>query len=305
MDISLIVPTYNAGPLWDEWLDALDRQTIMPDCVQVIDSSSHDDTVSKARSRGIDVTIIPSSEFNHGGTRNRALNLVCPSDVVMFLTQDAIFADQYSIERIIRAFCDSDVGAAYGRQLPRQRAGPIEAHARLFNYPKESYVVGSEDIHDRGLRTVFISNSFAAYRVEALKSVGGFPDNTIFAEDMHATARMVIKGWKVAYCADATVYHSHAYSVLQEFKRYFDIGVFHSRESWIQEKFSGAGGEGLRFVVSELAYLAKCAPWLIPEAIFRTVAKYVGYKIGQKERYLSLPVKRKLSMHSRYWDQEI
>ena len=66
---------------------------------------------------------------------------------------------------------------------------------------------------------------------------------------------MLLKGYKVAYSADAAVLHSHNYSMKQEFKRYFDLGVFLEKEHWILDTFGKAEGEGLRFVRSELAYL--------------------------------------------------
>ena len=79
----------------------------------------------------------------------------------------------------------------------------------------------------------FISNSFAAYRVSVLKEVGGFPDDVIFGEDMFVATKMLKAGYKIAYAAGACVYHSHDYSLWQEMKRYFDMGVFHAREPWI------------------------------------------------------------------------
>ena len=67
--VGLIVPTLNAGSLWNFWLKAFEQQTQKPDCLLVIDSSSSDDTVALARDHGFDVRVIPKSEFNHGGTR--------------------------------------------------------------------------------------------------------------------------------------------------------------------------------------------------------------------------------------------
>ena len=299
---SIVIPTYNGGRVWKECLAALSTQTLQPREILVIDSSSQDDTVAVAKKYGHRVVSIPTSEFNHGGTRNRALDWIKESDIVVFLTQDAVLEGNRSVENLIGAFDDPAVGAAFGRQLPRKGAQPIEAHARLYNYRVDSYVVGREDIPRLGLKTVFISNSFAAYRVQALRGVGGFPKNTIFAEDMYATARMVLSGWKVAYASEAKVYHSHEYTVAQEFRRYFDIGVFHARAPWIQREFSGAGGEGLKFVISELRYLGGRAPWRIPEALVRTAAKLVGYKMGKRERSIPLAAKKRLSMHHRFWN---
>ena len=57
---------------------------------------------------------------------------------------------------------------------------------------------------------------------------------------------MILAGYKVAYCAEATVRHSHNYTPWEEFRRYFDTGVFHACEPWIQQQLGGASGEGLQ-----------------------------------------------------------
>ena len=97
------------------------------------------------------------------------------AEIIVFLTQDALLADPEAIERLLDAFADERVGAAYGRQLPHRDATPIGAHARLFNYPPVSQV---RTLHDRGrlgIKTAFISNSFAAYRRNALLGWAAFP----------------------------------------------------------------------------------------------------------------------------------
>lgn len=59
---------------------------------------------------------------------------------------------------------------------------------------------------------------------------------------MYFAAKSVLNGYKVAYIAEAMVRHSHNYSLTEEFKRYFDIGVFHADQQWIRNDFGGAGG---------------------------------------------------------------
>jgi len=154
---------------------------------------------------------------------------------------------------------------------------------------------------EMGIKAVFLSNSLAAYRRSALIEVGGFPTTVIFGEDMIAAARLLLAGYKVAYVAEACAYHSHSYTRMQEFKRYFDIGVLHSREAWLLEEFGRANGEGKRFVLSELQYLRKTDAWQIPSAMLRTGIKFLGYRLGQMEARLSLGTKRRLSMHPKFW----
>lgn len=296
--IGLIVPTLNAGKLWTSWLEAFERQTRKPDYLLVIDSSSNDDTQDLARAHGFTVKVITRAEFNHGGTRQMGVDMMPEADIIAFLTQDALLANPDAIELLLAAFADESVGAAYGRQLPHRNAGPIAAHARLFNYPPESQLRGLEDRERFGIKTAFISNSFAAYRRSALMQAGGFPADTIMNEDTYVAGRMLASGWKIAYCADAQVFHSHDYRFLDEFKRYFDIGVFHTHTPWLQQLFGGASGEGRRYVLSELRYLLKKAPWLIPSALLRTALKLLGFKLGG-----SLPrtVSPYFSLHRSYW----
>jgi rhamnosyltransferase len=154
-----------------------------------------------------------------------------------------------------------------------------------------------------GIKTAFLSNSFAAYRVSALKEVGGFPAHVILAEDMIVAAKMLQAGYQVAYAADACVYHSHDYTPWQEFKRYFDIGVLHAKEFWLLETFGAPTGEGKRFVLSEWRYLLKHALWLLPLSVINTGMKWCGYQMGRHEAYLPEWAKVKLSMYKGYWQK--
>jgi len=299
--VGLIVPTLNAGMLWDAWLKAFELQTRKPDYLLVIDSSSSDDTAAMARAQGFDVHVISKSEFNHGGTRQFGVNTLAAADIIVFLTQDALLANPDAIAKLVATFEDEKVGAVYGRQLPHRNAGPIGAHARHFNYPAESQVRSLEDRKRFGIKTVFISNSFSAYRRSALIHAGGFPVDTIMNEDTYVAGKMVMNGWKIGYCAEAQVFHSHDYGFIDEFKRYFDIGVFHAHTSWLQQTFGGASGEGLRFVISEIRYLTKQAPWLIPSAVLRTGLKWVGFKLGALHSSLPRAIRYSFSLHKTYW----
>lgn len=304
MKFLLCIPTYNAGNLWNKWIKAYESQSVIADQVIVIDSSSSDDTVKLAKDAMFSVFSISQSEFNHGGTRNQAVRFAENfADVLVFMTQDAILASPDSLEKLLIPFSDPEVAAVCGRQLPHHNATPLATHARYFNYPSESRVRTMADISELGIKTAFMSNSFAAYRLSVFDKLGGFPDNTILAEDMYLTAKMILSGYKVAYCAEAKVFHSHNYTLKQEFQRYFDTGVFQQEQKWIQQKFGRAASEGKRFVLSELKFLSIKSPLLIPKAILSTLAKLIGFKLGYY--YYMLPYKwcKALSMHKGYWNK--
>jgi rhamnosyltransferase len=302
MSICLVLLTRNPGTLWAEWLAALKLQTPMVHGL-VVDSMSTDRTDFYTLPKNWQLQRIAVADFNHGSTRSQALgHLPQGTEVVVFMTQDALLAEPHALSRLVSVFADPSVACAYGRQLPHAGASPVAAHARLFNYSDVSRTVSLADKAHLGLKTCFLSNSFAAYRVADLQTVGGFPPDVILGEDMYVAARLLMAGKRVAYVSEACVYHSHNYSVIQEFRRYFDTGVFHARNPWLLQAFGSAGGEGLRFVRSELLYLLRRAPWCIPSALVRTFAKLVGYQMGKLEALMPRWFKRWCSMHYRYWD---
>ena len=299
--IGLIVPTLNAGSQWHGWVDAFNRQTIKPHRLLVIDSESSDKTTEIAQECGFDVELIHRSEFDHGGTRQYGVDLLNDVDFCIFLTQDAILYDIDSLRNILKPFHNNQVAAVCGRQLPRKQATHIETHARLYNYNLKSFSRSINDANKVGLKTAFLSNSFAAYRTTALQEVGGFPADVIFGEDMYVATKMLKAGYQVAYAADACVYHSHDYSLWQEMKRYFDMGVFHAREPWIRQELGTAEGEGVKFVVSEFRYLLQHAFWRIPEGLLRTLFRYTGFRLGLLERWLPLWLKRIMAMNEGFF----
>ncbi|MEQ6121664.1 glycosyltransferase [Reichenbachiella sp. MALMAid0571] len=300
--IGLICPTYNAGNMWREWISAVKSQSEKIK-VLVIDSGSSDKTVELANESGFDVLSIPNHKFNHGATRNLGANYFGNSvEILIYLTQDAILASKDSVLAIVKALNNSNIGAVCGRQLPRINATSIEAHARIFNYSSSSSVKSKADSDAIGIKVAFMSNSFAAYSKEVFDCCGKFPEDTIFGEDMYLAARMILDGWKVAYSADACVYHSHSYTIQEEFRRYFDVGVFQKRESWIQFEFGSVGNEGFRYIKSELKYLIRTGKfYLIPESFLRTIIKITAYKLGRLEKIIPQTMKMKLSMNKGYW----
>ena len=301
MKVVLCLPLLNGESTGSLIIETLKKQLLQNVTVLIIDSESTDRSAEIFTQHDFLYQTIPRKSFNHGATRQLAVELSSAADIIIFMTQDAILADSSSLQHLVNAFADPSVGAAYGRQLPATDATAIAAHARLFNYPAESYVRSEADIPLFGIKTAFLSNSFAAYRRSALLAVGGFPSSVILSEDTMVAAKMLLNGWKVAYCAEATCYHSHNYTPFKEFQRYFDIGVFHAREAWYLQALGGAEGEGKRFVWSELRSLRQHAPALIPAALLRTALKLLGYRLGRLERYLPRWVKPALSMNRGFW----
>lgn len=303
MKYSIVIPTFNGGQLWklvSKAIYELVQSESKPPEVIIIDSSSTDDTVDVARNYGFKIYSIEKKDFNHGATRNYGAKLTA-SDIIIFLTQDAI-PQASSFSKIKSIFENSNIALAYGRQLPHDNAGIIAIHARQFNYPPKSYIRNIHDSSSHGIKTVFISNSFSAYRADIFKKLGGFPQNVILCEDMFYAANAVSKGYEIAYVSEACVKHSHNYSAVEEFRRYFDIGVFHQSNPWILKKFGSIKGEGKKFILSEINYIAKTRSYrLIINVFINSLCKYTGFILGKYNKHIPRSLKIKLSMHKGYW----
>jgi rhamnosyltransferase len=304
MNYSLVVPTLNGGASWKRAAAAIACQQPKPQRILIIDSCSVDGTVEIAREHGFDVLSVKQADFDHGGTRQSGVNQLAETEIVVFLTQDAILLGDDSIVQLLESFNDPKVGAAYGRQISGSDASLFEQHARAYNYPNESIVKTKSSIPRMGIKAAFCSNSFAAYRISTLQEVGGFPDQTLFAEDMLVAAKMILAGYSIAYEAGAQCEHWHDYSISQEFRRAFDIGVFHHRESWILEEFGGAEGEGGSLILTGLRKIAAENFLELPVALMKYLVKVAGYGAGRAEHLLPTGLKRKLSMNRAFWNSD-
>lgn len=302
--ISVIIPTLNGGAVFRELLEKLSLQSVVPDELFVVDSSSNDTTPSVAEKFGAEVVTIQKSEFDHGATRTMASKRA-KGDILIFFTQDAIPVSDDLIKMLIAPFTkDKSIAISYGRQLPNSDASLSAKALRLFNYPAESRIRTFSDKETLGLKTAFVSNSCAAYRRSSLEEVGFFPDNLIFGEDTCTAGRLLQNNYKIAYVAEAAVFHSHNYTLSQEFYRSFDIGVLHKTEAWLPRTFGRAEGEGVKYIKYELGMILEQKKILLLPLFFcRNLTKFIGYKLGSKYNILPQWVLPRLSMNGSWWNR--
>jgi rhamnosyltransferase len=304
--VRIIIPVRNGGERWREAAAALHAAVPDPSTVAVVDSSSTDGSDEVAADLGFELLRIDPRTFNHGGTRQAAVDRFCRGrEFALFLTHDAVIEGSESLTALLDAFSNPQVAAAYGRQLPHHNARSFGRHSASFLYPANNALRTLASAPEHGIRTAYISNSFAAYRIQVLNECGGFPTSLILGEDTHVALRMLLAGWTISYCATALVRHSHDYSIFQEMQRYFDFGVLHAQLPELLRELGEPEGDGLRFVKSELRYMWDSAPWLLPEVIVRNSAKYLGYRLGRVYRKMPNSVRRRLSMTSGYWESKV
>ena len=252
--VSLFIPTWNAGREFPGILERMLSQELdRPFEVVVIDSGSTDGTVELLERQPVRLERIPNSEFDHGLTRNRGVELARGS-LVVFATQDARPADAHWMQRLVDCFEDPEVAGAFGRQLPRDDATP------MVRYRLNAWVAGTEE---RVVQRVRDAAEFEALtplerlRVVAFDNVSSAVRKSVmvehpfkrrkFGEDIDWAKRVILAGWKLVFEPRSLVVHSHNYSAWRTLKRIYgdhsnlhDLLGVHNIRTWDEVKrFTG------------------------------------------------------------------
>ncbi len=304
--VDVIIPIYK--PDMDKLsrlIAKLNEQTLKPKHVffmLTLTGTGDDDDVHDMlmRAHSTVITTLSKSEFDHGGTRNKAAAM-SNTEFMLFMTQDAVPTDAKLIENLLSKMADETVATAYARQLPDDTVGPIECYTREFNYPSTSSVKSKDDLPRLGIKTYFCSNVCAMYRKTVYDEMGGFVLHTIFNEDMIMAAGVIQSGYRIAYVADACVVHAHRYTYRQQFKRNFDLAV---SQRQYRDIFDGvkSESEGIRLVKDTAKHLVSVGKWyLIFDLVFQSGFKFLGYRFGKIYDKLPMWLVRRFTMNPAYW----
>lgn len=301
LSIGVVVVTHQAKHHLKHCLPPLLNSSLKPR-VLVVNSSSNDGTVETAQQMGAETLVIPRKEFNHGVTREKARRHL-NADIAVMITPDAYLNDSCTLDKLIEPIVSGKASVAYARQIPHDGADFFESFSRDYNYPEQGHIRSIEDLSIYGVYSFFCSNACAAYSNAALEEIGGFQP-VLLGEDTVAVAKLLRKGHRIAYVAEALVKHSHRYSISQEFRRSFDTGL--ARKEY-RHLLQGAGKDtkrGAAYFKEMSKRLIKERPHWLPYAFFQTAAKWVGYQLGRASVDAPLWLKKRLSSQDFYWNSD-
>lgn len=304
--VDVIIPVYKPDRGFLTMIEKLQVQTVPVSRIILMNTEQKYldrllyGTTLERENHNITVKHLSKREFDHGRTRNQGVKL-SRAEVFLMMTQDAMPADEYLVERLLKSLRGEKVAVAYARQLPGRESSEAERYTRQFNYPDESRVKTKEDLSELGIKTFFCSNVCAAYRRDIFDKLGGFVNRAIFNEDMLYAAKAVEAGFGIAYEAQARVYHSHNYTYRQQFKRNFDLGVSQAEHPEVFAAYPSES-EGVRLVKGTVAHLKeKGMRSKIPDVIIQSGFKYMGYLMGKRYRRLPGRLVVACSSNREYW----
>ena len=164
----IIIPVYKPDGKFLTLIEKLGKQSVLPNRIIIMNTEQkyYDrliyGTSFQKEHRDMVVKHLSRREFDHGRTRNRGVQY-SDTDFFIMMTQDAVPADEYLVERLLEQLGNENVAVAYARQLADGDSSEIEKYTRNFNYPEQSKIKTKADLETLGIKTFFCSNVCAAY----------------------------------------------------------------------------------------------------------------------------------------------
>ena len=197
--ISVIIPAYNAAQTLPACLAALQGQTRPPGEIIVVDDGSQDQTAQVARAYGVQLLEQP----HQGPAAARNLGIRQARGDIILLTDADCEPEPTWVAEMTRPFADPRVVGVKGSYRTYQQ----ERVARLAQVEFEERY----DLLERLSTIDFIDTSAAAFRLAALREMGGFDPAfpQAVSEDVEFSYRLARAGYRLVFNRQAVVYHRH------------------------------------------------------------------------------------------------
>ena len=280
MNVEIICPLYNA----ENYIENLDKnikkqKNVVINKITYILTQSKDETQRKLEEISADYSIIEPENFSHSLVREQAA-MISTADILVFITQDIDIRNEDWLEKLIEPIINNEAEACFSRQLTKY--DNIEKYTREKNYPAESYINTKEDIEKKGLRTFFFSDASSAIKTEIFKRLNGYDGKNLpISEDMYIAHKIIMNGYRIKYCADSVVYHSHKFTLKQLYDRYKLTGQFFKQNKYLDKYGTNKSGGGLAKYILKRAIQDRNIKVLL-RFIPDMSARFIGMKVGKR-----------------------
>ena len=279
MTIEIICPIYNGEEYIEKlYSSLLKQQKVKIKKIMFLLTESNDNSLKIIKKNKIDYELINKNDFSHSLTREtRALK--SKADIIVFISQDIIIEDKFWLHKLTKDIINGKCDASYSRQI--SKFNNIEKYTREKNYPNKSRIVSKKDIKQLGLNTFFFSDASSAVRKDVFLKLNGYDGKKLpINEDMYFAHKLITNGYKIKYCADSVVYHSHHFKLKDLYNRYKLTGKFFKENSYLDNYGTNSAGGGMAKYILKRAIKEKNVKVLI--RFFPDMAvRYIGMKVGK------------------------
>ncbi|RMH62056.1 MAG: glycosyltransferase [Zetaproteobacteria bacterium] len=273
--VSVIMRAKNSDWVIGQALAGLYSQSFRDFELLVVDSGSTDRTLEIVRAYPHRLIEIEAGDYYPGKVLNLAIEQA-RGGLIVFLNSDAVPLGPHTLARLLAAFDDPEVVGAFARQLPRPEAESWVRRDYALSFP-----ASGEAPPWMGL-----SLPLAAIRKDTWRRHPFYTD-AWGSEDTEWGIWAKRQGLKIRYVPQATVMHSHNYTLRQIYGRRFIEG---EADAFIYRDRDGIARMFTRYVASvgrDVAWHVRCGDWLglakspVRRAVYQW-AYYKGHKLGER-----------------------
>lgn len=283
MKISIICPIYNG----QDYIEKLHNNILMQkleseQTLQILYALTRGRDRSQEILEGLkdsrcDYTLIESKDFSHSTTREMMSKKV-KGEIIVFISQDIKIKNDLWLKNLVNPIIKGECEASFSRQIGED--DNIEKYTRERNYPAESRTVSKNDIDKYQIRTFFYSDASSAVLTKVYRELNAYDGKRMPTnEDMYFAHKLINAGYRIKYCADSQVYHSHDFTYRQLYKRYYDTGIFFKQNKYFKDYKSNESGVDLAKYVFKRSIEDKnfkVAISVLPNFAVRFIAKLIG-----------------------------
>ncbi|MBQ8425452.1 MAG: glycosyltransferase family 2 protein [Clostridia bacterium] len=297
MTIDIICPLYKAENYILDIVRSINNQKdVDVKTIRFILTESNDKSEDILKENDLYYSTVSLNDFSHSKTREDEA-MKSDADILVFITQDIVIQSDVWLKNLVSPIINGECEASFSRQLSKYNN--IEKYTREKNYPDKSYINSKEDIETKGLKTFFFSDASSAIKTSIYKELGGY-DGKVFPtnEDMYIAHKLITNGYKIKYCADSEVYHSHKFTLKEVYKRYYITGEFMAMNPQIESYGTTKAGGGLAKYILKRAikeFNIKVLIRFFPDMM----ARFIGMKKGKKKYLKKLKKENKAKLETK------
>lgn len=280
MKIDIICPLYQAENYIEKLHESLLKQeNVQINRIQYILTKSTDKSEEILKKNSLNYEVIDKKDFSHSLVREKAA-LKSKADIICFISQDIVIENNDWLEKLVNPIINGEVEATYSRQLTK--FNNIEKYTRECNYPPVSRIKSKSDINEFGLKTFFFSDASSAIKADIFKKLNGYDGKNLpINEDMYLAYKLIMNNYKIKYCADSIVYHSHQFTLKELYDRYKLTGIFLKENTYL-DKYgtTSSGGSMAKYILKRILQEKRFG--LLFRYPFDMAARLFGMKAGER-----------------------
>lgn len=278
MNIDIICPLYNAETYIEKLHNSLLKQKdVSISSVKYVLTKSNDKTEFILKELNAEFISIEPRDFSHSLTREMMAKK-SNADIIVFISQDIIIKRNDWLYFLTKDIVSGDCEAAYSRQIAEK--DNIEKYTREKNYGTLSYVKTKKDIPSMGLNTFFFSDASSAINKRIFKELNYYDGKNFSSnEDQYIAYKLITKGYRIKYCAESEVIHSHDFDFVSLFKRYKATGKFYKQNSYLNNYGTNKAGFSMAWYIFNR--IIEERNWRAAIEFFpNMLARYLGMKLA-------------------------